>query len=147
LKRHLVIDANGHPLGFTLSKANRNDVIQLLETVDSIRIGCRRRRPKRLGLDKGYDSEPHRRALRQRRIIPIAPYRDNHVTQPLGRPPKDRLEKRYCRQRWKVERSFSWLNNYRRMDRLLEHSQKAYRAFMRVFFIKHYLDALFSGLP
>jgi transposase len=128
-----VIDANGHPLGFTLSKAHRNDVMQL--------------RPKRLGLDKGYDSEPHRRALRQRRIVPIAPYRDNHVTQPLGRPPKDRLEKRYCRQRWKVERSFSWLNNYRRMDRLLEQGQKAYRAFMRVFFIKHYLDALFSGPP
>jgi hypothetical protein len=27
---------------------------------------------------------------------------------------------------------------------MLEHGQKAYRAFMRVFFIKHYLDALFS---
>ena len=99
MKRHLVIDANGHPLGFTLSKANRNDVIQLLETIDSIRIGQRRRRPKRLGLDKGYDSELHRRALRKRRIIPIAPYRSNHVTRPLGRPPKDRQEKRYCRQR------------------------------------------------
>jgi hypothetical protein len=33
------------------------------------------------------------------------------------------------------------------MDRLLEQGQKAYRAFMRVFFIKHYLDALFSGPP
>jgi hypothetical protein len=38
--------------------------------------------PKRLGLDKGYDSEPHRRALRQRRIVPIAPYRKNHVAIP-----------------------------------------------------------------
>jgi hypothetical protein len=27
---------------------------------------------------------------------------------------------------------------------MLEHGQKAYRAFMRVFFLKHYLDALFS---
>jgi hypothetical protein len=27
---------------------------------------------------------------------------------------------------------------------MLEHGQKAYRAFMPVFFIKHYLDALFS---
>ena len=146
LKRHLVVDAHGHPLSFSLSKANRNDVIQLLETVDSIRIGKRRRRPKRLGLDKGYDSEPHRRALRRRRIVPVAPYRSNHVTKPKGRPPKDRLERRYCRQRWKVERSFSWLNAYRRMDRLLEHGQKAYRAFMRVFFVKHYLDTLFPSV-
>jgi hypothetical protein len=70
LKRHLVIEANGHPLNFTLSTANRNDLIKLLETIDGIRIGKRKRNPKRLGLDKGYDSEPHRRALRQRRIIP-----------------------------------------------------------------------------
>ena len=77
--------------------------------------------------------------------MPIVPYRKNHVTKPKGRPPKDHLEKRYCRQRWKVERSFSWLNNYRRLARFLEFGQKTYRAFMRVFFIKHYLDALFSS--
>ena len=47
LKRHLVIDANGNPLNFTLSKANRNDQINLLETIDGIKIGKRRRRPKR----------------------------------------------------------------------------------------------------
>jgi len=131
-------------LNFTLSKANRNDLIKLLETVDGIRIGKRKRKPNRLGLDKGYDSEPHRRALRQRRIVPIAPYRKNQVAIPRGRPPKDVHQRRYCCQRWKVERSFSWLNIHRRLDRMLEHGQKAYRAFMRVFFLKHYLDALFS---
>jgi hypothetical protein len=54
-------------LNFTLSRANRNDQVNILETVDGIRVGQRVRRPKRLGLDKGYDSEPLRRALRQRR--------------------------------------------------------------------------------
>jgi hypothetical protein len=29
------------------------------------------------------------------------------------------------------------------LDRLLEESQKTYRAFMRVYFIKHYLKLLF----
>ena len=71
------------------------------------------------------------------------PHRSNHVTVPKGRPPKDKHEKRYCRQRWKVERGFAWINNCRRLDRFLEESQKTYRAFMRVFFIKHYLDRLF----
>lgn len=126
-----------------MSKANWNDQRKLLETIDGIKIGKRRRRPKRLGLDKGYDSEPLRRALRNRGIIPNAPYRKNHVIVPRGRPPKDKHEKRYCRQRWKVERSFAWLNNYRRLDRFLEESQKSYRAFVRVFFIKHYLDLVF----
>jgi transposase len=139
----MVIDANGHPLNFTLSKANWHDQRKILETIDGIKIGKRRRRPKRLGLDKGYDSEPLRQQLRQRGIVPNAPYRSNHVTVPKGRPPKDKHEKRYCRQRWKVERGFAWINNCRRLDRFLEESQKTYRAFMRVFFIKHYLDRLF----
>lgn len=138
-----MIDANGNPLNFTLSKANWNDQRKILETIDGIKIGKRRHRPKRLGLDKGYDSEPLRQQLRRRGITPNAPYRSNHVTIPKGRPPKDKREKRYCRQRWKVERSFAWINNYRRLDRFLEESQKAYRAFMRVYFIKHYLKLLF----
>ena len=116
--------------------------MKLLETIDGIDIGKRKRKPNRLGLDKGSESEPHRRALRQRRIIPLAPDRKNHVTVPR-RPPQDLHHWRYCRQRWKVERSFSWLNSRRRLDRRLEHGQKAYRASMRVFFLQHYLKALF----
>lgn len=138
-----MIEANGNPLNFTLSKANGHDQRQILATIDGIKIGKRRRRPKRLGLDKGDDSEPLRQALRKRGIVPNVPYRSNHVTVPKGRPPKDKHEQRYCRQRWKVERSFAWINNCRRLDRLLEESQKAYRAFMRVYFIKHYLKLLF----
>lgn len=130
-------------MNFTLSKANRHDQLKVLETIDGIKIGKRRRRPKRLGLDKGYDSDPLRQALRQRRIIPLASYRKNRVLKPHQRPAHERKHKRYCRQRWKVERSFAWLNRFRRLDRLLERSQKSYRAFVRVFFIKHYLDLLF----
>jgi len=33
-----------------LSKANRHDQVKVLETIDGIKIGNRRRRPKRLGL-------------------------------------------------------------------------------------------------
>jgi len=139
----LVIDANGNPLNFTLSKANRHDQVNVLETIDGIKIGKRRRRPKRLGLDKGYDSDPLRQELRRRRIVPIASYRSNRKIDPATLPAKERLGKRYCRQRWKVERSFAWINRYRRLDRFLEVSQKSYRAFVRVFFIKHYLDLMF----
>lgn len=110
-------EAHGHPLSFTIGKGHRPDQIHILETLDGIRIGKRRLRPKGLGLDKGYDSEPLRRELRRRRIVPIIPYRENHLSVPLGRPPRDGREKRYCRQRWKVERTFSWVNNQRRLDR------------------------------
>ncbi len=130
-------------MNFSISKGNYNDQRNLLETIDGIKIGKRVRRPKRLGLDKGYDSEPLREELRARGIIPIVPYRKNHVSVKLGRPPKDKHHKRYCRQRWKVERTFSWTNNHRRLDRMLERFQKSYRAFVRVSLIKHYLDLLY----
>lgn len=139
----MVVDANGNPLNVTLSKANRNDQVNLLQTIDGIRIGKRRRRPKRLGLDKGYDSDPLRAALRKRRIIPVASYRSNRKIDPATLPAKERQAKRYCRQRWKAERSFAWLNRFGRLDRFLEVNQKSYRAFVQVFFIKHYLDRLY----
>jgi hypothetical protein len=47
------------------------------------------------------------------------------------------------RQSFTRQRSFAWLNRCRRLDRFLERSQKSYRAFIRVFFLKHYLDRLF----
>jgi transposase len=139
----LVVDAKGNPLNFTLSKANRHDQVKLRETIDGITIGKRRRRPKRLGLDKGYDSDPLRQALRRRRIVPLASYRRNRKLDLRKLPAKERYEKRYCRQRWKVERSFAWVNRLRRLDRFLEVSQRSYRAFLRVCFIKHYLDLMF----
>jgi len=131
-------------LNFNISKANIHDQKRLLTTIEGIKIGKRKRKPKRLGLDKGYDSDPLRKEVRNRRITPIAPYRSNRkIKVTRGRPVKDKHEKRYCRQRWKIERTFSWTNNNNRLDRFLEKSQKSYRAFMRVYFIKHYLHLLF----
>jgi transposase len=115
----------------------------VLETIDGSRVGKRRRRPQRLGLDKGDDSDPLRQALRRRRIIPLASYRRNRQRAAVTAPAKERHQKRYCRQRWKGERSFAWVNRFRRLARFLEVSQTTYRAFVRVFFIKHYLDLMF----
>jgi len=51
-----------------MGRANWNDQRNLLVSIDGVRIGKRRRRPKRSGVDKGYDSELLRRELRRRRI-------------------------------------------------------------------------------
>lgn len=106
-------------------------------------IGNRRRRPKRLKADKGYDDDNFRREVRKRRIIPCIPERqDLRKNEPQrGRPPKK--EDRYCRQRWKVERTFSWINNNRRIDRFMEKKQKVYAAFMEVAIMRHYLNLLY----
>lgn len=70
-KHHLLTDAHGIPLSFTLTGANRHDVTQLLALVERIplvrgRRGHPRKRPVRVQGDRGYDSEAHRRNLKKR---------------------------------------------------------------------------------
>jgi len=126
-----------------LSKANRNAQVNVLETIDGIKIGKRRRRPKRLGLDKGYDSDPLRQELRRRRIVPLAAYRRNRKVDPTKTAGQRAARETLLSSAVEVERSFAWINRFRRLDRFLEVTQKSYRAFVRVLFIKHYLTLMF----
>ncbi len=77
-------------------------------------------KPERLIGDKAYDSDPLDERLQQQGIQLIAPHKSNRkkpATQD-GRPLR-----RYVR-RWKIERLFAWLQNFRRIevrhDRILE---------------------------
>jgi transposase len=70
-KHHLLVEGRGIPLSMSLTGANRHDITQLLNLVESIpavkgRRGRPRRKPKRVQGDRGYDSEPHRRVLKKR---------------------------------------------------------------------------------
>ncbi len=70
-KHHLLVEGQGIPLSMSLTGANRHDITQLLNLVESIPAvkgwrGRPRRRPKRVQGDRGYDSEPHRQALKKR---------------------------------------------------------------------------------
>jgi len=62
--------------------------------------------------DRGYDSDPlDQRLWEQQGVKLIAPHRYNR-TKP--RTQDGRVLRRYQR-RWKVERLFAWLKNYRRI--------------------------------
>jgi len=105
----------------------------LERTLDNIhvrptRCGRRRPRPFRLILDLGYDSDPLRARLAARGIEMICPHRSNRVKTPTqdGRPLR-----RY-RRRWKVERTFSWLGNFRRLVVRYERELYVYRAFFHL---------------
>lgn len=132
-------DANGHPLAYTVSRANHHDQTLAVKTIDAITIAGCQRRPKRLGSDKGYDSDRLRSAMRTRRIIPCFSPRVNHTPQLTNR---ERWEQKYCRNRWKIERTFAWLNMNRRIDRLLERKIKSYEMFLDLACIRHYLNLL-----
>lgn len=61
--------------------------------------------------DKAYDSDPLDALLALQGIALIAPHRRSRKRQPT----QDRRVLRRCRRRWKVERLFAWLQQFRRL--------------------------------
>ena len=78
--------------------------------------------------DKAYDSDPHRRRLRQRGINLLSPHRKNHRN--VNRQ-DDRLWNRY-RRRYIVERTFSWFGNFRRLVVRYEHYFNMFLGFIQM---------------
>jgi len=126
-------------LAISCCKANYHDQRLFLKTVDRITIRGRIRRPKRLGADKGYDVDNFRKELMKRGIKPCLVRRKNNKKNITKLELK---EQRYCRQRWKVERSFNWINNNRRIDRFMEKKTSTYQGFCYLMFVKYYIKKL-----
>src|SRR6266545_2439255 len=107
-KHHLLVDATGIPLAWTVTGGNRNDVTQLIPLLERIppvlgKVGRPRRRPDRITADRGYDHDKYRRELRRRRITPEIARRQTEHGSGLGRA------------RWVVERTFAWLHHFKRL--------------------------------
>jgi len=122
-KHHLLTDANGLPLSVVLTGAHRNDVTQLLVLVEGIppiagRVGRPRFRPDRVQGDRGYDAALYRHALRARGITPVLAKRGTPHGSGLGTT------------RWVVERSLSWLHQFRRLRVRWERRADIHEAFM-----------------
>ncbi len=134
-QRHLIVDGAGRPLAFTLTGAQVNEKKVALQTVDRIWVkrgrGRPKQRPKQLAADVGYDSRPLRRQLRKRGITPSIPERQQRKRKRRrrGRPAKVHP---VSRQRWKVERAFAWVNNWRRLATRYERRAHIYRAFLTI---------------
>jgi transposase len=108
LKHHVLTDANGVPLVVDISGADVPDVNLLMTLVYSVpavrgKPGRPRRRPGKVQGDRAYDSQPHRRELRRMRIEPVLAKRRTGHGSGLGV------------YRWVVERTISWLHNFRKL--------------------------------
>lgn len=132
----LVVEGNGLPLGFHLDSANRGEVRLAEQTLDTIRVarprGRPKQRPQKLVADRGYDSSVFRRALQRRGIRMCIPpkRRPKNWKAKRGRPVLARKED--YRLRYKVERSFAWLGNYRRLLIRWERHAELYWSFFTV---------------
>ncbi len=108
-----------------LTGANVNDVTQLLPLIDAIPSirglrGHLIQRPRVVYADRGYDSERHRQALRNRGIEPVIAKRRTEHGSGLGK------------YRWVVERSHSWLHNFRRLRTRFERRADIHEAFLKL---------------
>jgi transposase len=120
-KHHVLTDAKGIPLSTRLTRANRNDITQLLPLVEGIppvrgRRGRPKRRPKKVQGDRGYDSEGHREALRRRGITPVLARRRKPHGSGLGK------------HRWPVERTLAWEHQFPKLRMRAERTVLTHQA-------------------
>lgn len=90
--------------------------------------GRPRSKPTRLIYDKAADSDPLRKRLKKRGIDLICPHRVNRIKPPL----QDGRKLRRYKRRWKIERTFAWLGNFRRLLVRHDRSIKMYTAFFHL---------------
>ena len=101
-------DGAGAPIAIHAASASPHEVTLAQDTIEQRFTDDT---PERLIGDLAYDSDPLDATLAEQGIELIAPHRENR-----SRPATQdgRILRRY-RRRWKVERLFAWLQNFRRL--------------------------------
>lgn len=111
------------PLVVETTAANVHDGTRLLPMIDRIppirgRVGAPRRRPGMVVADKAYHSRHRVVSLHIRGITPLLPERGRPDVRGLGR------------LRWVVERTLSWLHQFRRLRTRWERRSDIHQAFL-----------------
>ena len=108
-----ISDGNGLPVSINIASASPHEVT-LAEAVVA-KCFVPDEKPARLIGDKAYDSDPlDARLAIEQGIELIAPHRLASGFRKRPRTQDGRVLRRYKR-RWKIERMFAWLQNFRRI--------------------------------
>jgi transposase len=102
-------DAFGLPIAVDATSASPHEVTLVDDILDACFL---ENLPEKVIGDKAYDSDPlDKRLAEERGVEMIAPHKDNRC-QPCT---QDGRPLRRYRKRWKIERLFAWLQNFRRL--------------------------------
>ena len=118
-------DGSGLPLAVHAASASPHEVTLVGETLASSFVG---EQPERLIGDRAYDSDPLDAALGAQGVEMIAPHRKGRKK----RRTQDGRKLRRYKRRWKVERLFVWLGNFRRLVVRYEWRVENYLGFVRL---------------
>lgn len=118
----MLTDATGAPLVVELEAANLHDVNTLLSLVVDIpavkgKPGRPKQKPTTVVADKAFDCQTLRGILHWLRITPLIPFRGD-TEHGLGK------------FRWYIERTFSWLHQFRRLRIRWERSPDIHQALL-----------------
>ena len=120
-----VTDATGVPLAIDIRSASPHETQLVASTLEARLIADL---PRRLVADRAYDSDSLGADLARQGIDLIAPHRRNRKK---AKTQDGRKLRRYKR-RWKVERFFAWLYNFKRLVVRYEYHAGNYRAFVQL---------------
>ena len=119
-----VADRHGLPVAVDVASASPAEVKLVISTLEARFLPDL---PERLIGDKAYDSDPLAAQLAEGDVELIAPHRSNRkVKTQDGRPLR-----RY-RRRWKIERLFAWLYNFRRLVNRWEYDVVNFLGFVQL---------------
>ena len=125
----VVADNASLPLAIHAASAAPHEVSLVGETLLQ---GFTSGQPERLIGDKAYDSDPLDAELAERGIELIAPHRSNRKKLAT----QDGRKLRRYKRRWKVERLWAWLQNFRRVATRFDYHVENFLGFVHLGCIK-----------
>ncbi len=125
----VVADNASLPLAIHAASASPHEVTLVGETLLQSFVT---QQPARLIGDKAYDSDPLDAELAERGIELIAPHRANRKKAAT----QDGRKLRRYRRRWKVERLWAWLQNFRRVATRFDYHVENFLGFVHLGCIK-----------
>ena len=131
-----VADRSGLPLAVYAASASLHEVTLVGATLAEVLTA---ERPERLIGDKAYDSDPLDAELAEHGVEMIAPHKANRKRAAT----QDGRKLRRYKRRWKVERLFAWLQNFRRILVRYEYHDDNYLGFVHLGCILILLRAYF----
>jgi putative transposase len=126
VKRSLLTEGHGVPIGIAIEGANRHDMKLVTETLESIvieRPTPTKDDPQGMCMDKGYDYEEVRETLKEFGFTAHIRHRGEEAKEIAHEAGKKA-------RRWVVERTHSWMNRFRRILVRWEKKPENYLAFL-----------------